>query len=82
MGSQVLDLTWGRFRFLAVGPLDGDAVKPYPSADEFLRPVLRVAMPRVPRLQAPGEEYRIKHLPRAAKLALVQSGVRNARRGR
>jgi len=28
------------------------------------------------------EEYRIKHLPRAAKLALVQSGVRSARRGR
>ncbi len=28
------------------------------------------------------EEYRIKRLPRAAKLALVRSGVRNARRGR
>ncbi|MBI2002207.1 MAG: hypothetical protein HYS69_13645 [candidate division NC10 bacterium] len=28
------------------------------------------------------EEYRIKHLPRAAKLALVRSGVRSARRGR
>jgi len=28
------------------------------------------------------EEYRIKHLPRAAKLALVRSGARSARRGR
>ncbi|MBI2561765.1 MAG: hypothetical protein HYW08_05065 [candidate division NC10 bacterium] len=28
------------------------------------------------------EEYRIKHMPRAAKLALVRSGVRSARRGR
>ena len=28
------------------------------------------------------EEYRIKHVPRAAKLALVRSGVRSARRGR
>ena len=29
-------------------------MKPYPLADELLRPVSRVAMPRPPRLQAPG----------------------------
>lgn len=29
-------------------------MKPYPVVDELLRPVLRVARPRPPRLHAPG----------------------------
>jgi hypothetical protein len=29
-------------------------VKPYPLVDEIIRPVLRVGMPRAPRLNAPG----------------------------
>jgi hypothetical protein len=28
-------------------------VKPYPLVDEIIRPVLRVGMPRAPRLNAP-----------------------------
>jgi hypothetical protein len=29
-------------------------VKPYPLIDEIIRPLLRVGMPRAPRLNAPG----------------------------
>ena len=29
-------------------------MKPYPLVDEIIRPVLRVGMPRAPRLNAPG----------------------------
>jgi hypothetical protein len=50
----VLDLLEGGFQFLAGGPPSGDAVKPYPLVDDLVGPVLRVGMPRAPRLIAPG----------------------------
>jgi hypothetical protein len=39
---------------LAVGAPGGCVLKPYPQVEDLLRPVLRVAMPRAPRLYAPG----------------------------
>ena len=39
---------------MAGGAAGGFAVKSYPLADELVRPVLRVGMPRAPRLVAPG----------------------------
>lgn len=50
----MLDLLEGQFRFLAVGAPGGCVLKPYPQVEDLLRPVLRVAMPRAPRLYAPG----------------------------
>ena len=39
---------------MAIGAPGRDAVKPYPLVDEIIRPVLRVGMPRAPRLNASG----------------------------
>ncbi len=39
---------------LARGAAGGFAVKPYPLVSDMLEPALRVAMPRAPRLLAPG----------------------------
>lgn len=43
-----------RFKFLPVDAPGREAVKPYPLVDDLLRPILRVAMPRAPRLYSPG----------------------------
>jgi hypothetical protein len=47
-------LLGARFEVLAIGAPGRDAAKPYPLVDEIIRPVLRVGMPRGPRLNAPG----------------------------
>ena len=52
--GQRLDLLGARFEVLAIGAPGGEAVKPYPLVDDIIRPVLRVGMPRAPRLNAPG----------------------------
>jgi putative transposase len=39
---------------LAINAAGGDAVKPYPLVEDLVRPVLRVGMPRAPRVVAPG----------------------------
>lgn len=51
-GSR-LDLLGARFEVLAIGAPGGEAVKPHRLVDEIVRPVLRVGMPRAPRLIAP-----------------------------
>jgi hypothetical protein len=43
----------GGFQFSAINAAGGDAVKPYPLGEELVRPVLRVGMPRAPRVVAP-----------------------------
>jgi len=48
----VRDFLDERFQFLAGGLQSGNAVKPYPLVEDLLRPVLRVAMPRAPRMIA------------------------------
>ncbi len=42
------------FRFYGCEPLGAKCMKPYPLVEDLLRPLLRVAMPRAPRLSAPG----------------------------
>jgi putative transposase len=39
---------------LAIGTASGDAVKPYPLIDDLVAPMMRVMMPRAPRVIAPG----------------------------
>jgi putative transposase len=39
---------------LAINAAGGNAVKPYPLVEDLVRPVLRVGMPRAPRVVAPG----------------------------
>ena len=39
---------------MAGGPQGGNAVKPYPLIEDLVRPGLRVAMPRAPRMHVPG----------------------------
>jgi REP element-mobilizing transposase RayT len=39
---------------LAINAAGGNAVKPYPLIEDLVRPVLRVGMPRPPRVVAPG----------------------------
>jgi len=51
--GQRLDLLGARFQLLAIGAPGRDAVKPYPLVDDLAHPVLRVGMPRAPRLIAP-----------------------------
>ncbi len=50
----MLEFLEGRFQFFASDPVGGDTVKPYLLAEELVRPVLRVRMPRAPRVVAPG----------------------------
>jgi hypothetical protein len=51
---RVLEFLDGRFQFLAIIAAGGNAVKPYPLVEDLVRPVLGVAMPRAPRVVAPG----------------------------
>ena len=44
----------GCFRFLAIDGSGEDTVKPYPLVEDLVGPVLRVRMPRGPRIVAPG----------------------------
>ncbi len=55
----MLDLLEGQFRFLAVGAPGGCVLKPYQQVEDLLRPVLRVAMPRAPRLCVPGRTVHV-----------------------
>ncbi len=50
----MLEFLEGCFQFLAIGGSGEDAVKPYPLVEDLLHPVLRVGMPRAPRVVAPG----------------------------
>jgi hypothetical protein len=50
--GQRLDLLGARSELLASGAPGGQAAKPYPWVDEIIRPVVRVGMPRTPRLVA------------------------------
>ena len=50
----MLEFLDGRFQFLAIIAAGGNAVKPYPLVEDLVRPVLGVAMPRAPRVVAPG----------------------------
>ena len=44
----------GCFRFLAIDGSGEDTVKPYPLVEDLVGPVLRVRMPRAPRVVSPG----------------------------
>jgi hypothetical protein len=52
-------LLGARFEVLAIGAPGRDAVKPYALVDEIIRPVLRVGMPRAPRLIALGTLHHV-----------------------
>ena len=50
----MLEFVDGGFQFLAINAAGQSAVKPYPLVEDLVRPVPGVAMPRAPRVVAPG----------------------------
>jgi REP-associated tyrosine transposase len=55
----MLEFQERRFQMLVGDTRRGHAVKPYPLAEDLLQPVLRVAMPRAPRLVVPGSTVHV-----------------------